>query len=39
MADTNKKFDWKATVNPVVSWSAFGGALALAVVLALIFWL
>lgn len=28
-----------STVNPVVAWGIFGGALAIATVLALIFWL
>ena len=39
MADNAKKFDWKAPVKPAVAWGAYGGTLALAIVLALIFWL
>lgn len=27
------------TVDPVIAWSSFGGAVALSVILALIFWL
>ena len=40
MADNvKKKFDWNAPVKPTVAWGAYGATLALAVVLALIFWL
>ena len=39
MADNAKKFDWNAPVKPAVAWGAYGGTLALAIVLALIFWL
>lgn len=34
-----KTINWTATVRPVVAWSVFGGVVALAVVLMLIFWL
>ena len=34
-----KKFDWNAPVKPAVAWGAYAGTLAVAVVLALIFWL
>lgn len=34
-----KAIKWNATVRPVVAWSVFGGVVALAVVLMLIFWL
>jgi hypothetical protein len=34
-----KKFDLNAPVKPVIAWSSLGGTLAVAVVLALIFWL
>jgi hypothetical protein len=34
-----KKFDLNAPVKPVIAWSAYAGTLAVAVVLALIFWL
>ena len=39
MADNAKKIDWKAPVKPAIAWGAYGGTLALAIVLALIFWL
>jgi hypothetical protein len=39
MADNAKKIDWNATVKPAIAWGAYGGTLALAIVLALIFWL
>ncbi len=39
MADNAKKIDWNATVKPIIAWGAYGGTLALAIVLALIFWL
>lgn len=34
-----KKTGFNATVNPIIAWSAYGGTLALAIALALIFWL
>ena len=34
-----KKLDLNAPVKPAIAWGAYGGTLALAVVLALIFWL
>lgn len=33
------KKNYNNPVKPVIAWSAFGGAVALAVILALIFWL
>ena len=36
---TVKELDWNAPVRPAIAWSVFGGALAIAVVLMLIFWL
>jgi hypothetical protein len=38
-AQEEKKFDLNAPVKPVIAWSAYAGTLAVAVVLALIFWL
>ena len=37
MNDFMKKLNTK--VDPVIAWSAFGGVLALSIILALIFWL
>ena len=37
--EEKKKFDWNAPVKPVIAWSSLSGTLAVAVVLALIFWL
>ena len=34
-----KAINWTAPVRPVIAWSVFGGVVALAVVLMLIFWL
>ena len=34
-----KKFDLNAPVKPAIAWGAYAGTLAVAVVLALIFWL
>lgn len=39
VANEEKKFDWNAPVKPAVAWGAYAGTLAVAVVLALIFWL
>ena len=39
VANEEKKFDWNAPVKPDVAWGAYAGTLAVAVVLALIFWL
>ena len=37
MKDFMKKLNKK--VDPVIAWSAYGGAVVLSVILALIFWL
>ena len=37
--EEKKKFDWNAPVKPAIAWGAYAGTLAVAVVLALIFWL
>ena len=37
--EEKKKFDWNAPVKPVIAWSSLSGTLAVAVVLALVFWL
>lgn len=34
-----KTLNWNAPVRPLIAWSVFGGAVVLAVVLMLIFWL
>ena len=39
VTNEEKKFDWNAPVKPAVAWGAYAGTLAVAVVLALIFWL
>lgn len=37
--EEKKKLDLNATVKPVIAWSALGGTLAIAVIVALICWL
>lgn len=34
-----KAINWTAPVRPLIAWSVYGGVVALAVVLMLIFWL
>ena len=38
-AQEKKAFDLNAPVKPAVAWGAYAGTLAVAVVLALVFWL
>ncbi|MBE7078197.1 MAG: hypothetical protein E7377_05835 [Clostridiales bacterium] len=37
--DWVKNIPWFSNVKPLIAWSVFGGTVALAVILMLIFWL